>query len=326
MRNSRSSRRFKPYDLVNIKVKLRDHKYVLSRFLIARQLTQTLIPSTAATTIANHLKKQLVDTRKVSITQHELEQYLFDMMREYGFGRLFADRFLVLTAFHQSRTPLVIFIAGINGIGKSFLATQLAERLNLPHVVQTNTVLALMEELEMIRGPSNQQIVQDTLPVDTVVVSDDQGVAMLVEQPDRTDMADLTDFRKDCARVRASLADDIRKTLAEGKPIIFEGPHIDPDLYTDLIDHSDAAVAFFVLHIDPDRYQQLADRLPSTLDSIHTSGTAIAVQDRLERAARRMMLPLISLDERRDSEILDEMHVHVLKQIEHAVGRKLVSR
>ena len=40
--------------------------------------------------------------------------------------------------FIHHRIPLIVFIAGIPGIGKSTIATHLAQRLNLPNVLQVN--------------------------------------------------------------------------------------------------------------------------------------------------------------------------------------------
>ena len=48
------------------------------------------------------------------------------------------------TSFHHNRIPLLIFIAGTRCIGKSTLATLLAERLNLGSVLQTNIIYELM--------------------------------------------------------------------------------------------------------------------------------------------------------------------------------------
>ena len=41
-----------------------------------------------------------------------------------------------LSRFHHQRVPLVILVCGTACVGKSTIATQLAQRLNLPNVLQ----------------------------------------------------------------------------------------------------------------------------------------------------------------------------------------------
>jgi hypothetical protein len=44
--------------------------------------------------------------------------------------------FLLKCRFHHQRVPLVILVCGTACTGKSTIATQLAQRLNLPNVLQ----------------------------------------------------------------------------------------------------------------------------------------------------------------------------------------------
>lgn len=57
------------------------------------------------------------------------------------------ERYRMITRFHHQRVPLIVFIAGTGCIGKSILATQLAERLNLPSVLQTDLVHEMITAL-----------------------------------------------------------------------------------------------------------------------------------------------------------------------------------
>jgi len=47
---------------------------------------------------------------------------------------------LLLCRFHHQRVPLVILVCGTACAGKSTIATQLAQRLNLPNVLQVNNL------------------------------------------------------------------------------------------------------------------------------------------------------------------------------------------
>ncbi len=286
------------YDLENIKIRLKDHKYILSRFLIARQLTQTLIPDVDASRIASHLKKRLIDENKRQLTQPELEQRLFDMMRLEGFGRVYADRFLVLQAFHQRRYPLLILISGIDGIGKSSSATVLAERLNLPHVIQSTTLVDLMQHLGPHR-PAIPSVVPGAAPDEVIAV-----------------------FREQAGVVRTALEADITRAVDNGKSLIVEGPHLDPALYTGLTGRAPAAVVPFVMRVGDDRFRQMIRLLPSN-GRPELVEASLLIQEELCRTACRLGIKTISVDGRTESDIVTEMQLHVLQAIERFVGDSL---
>ncbi|GLC37008.1 hypothetical protein PLESTM_000530700 [Pleodorina starrii] len=135
------------YDVHKVKVWLgdkRDHYYILSRFLISRSLTITKIPSTKAIKIALELKKHLVDHDKLSVSQEELEETLFSLMRAKGYGQAYIDCYRTVSEFYQLRQPLVILLCGAPCTGKSTIAQQLAARLNMPNVMQTDVICELM--------------------------------------------------------------------------------------------------------------------------------------------------------------------------------------
>jgi 2-phosphoglycerate kinase len=43
-----------------------------------------------------------------------------------------------MTRFHHQRLPLIILVCGTACVGKSTIATQLAQRLNLPNILQVS--------------------------------------------------------------------------------------------------------------------------------------------------------------------------------------------
>ncbi|KAG2628418.1 hypothetical protein PVAP13_3KG385581 [Panicum virgatum] len=124
------------YDFVKVKVWLgqnADHYYVLSRFLLSRMLSVTKIPNHVAIKIALELKKLLVDN---SLLDSDLEANPFE---KCGYGEDYINRYKMMTRFHHQRVPLVILVCGTVCTGKSTIATQLAQRFNLPNVLQLIT-------------------------------------------------------------------------------------------------------------------------------------------------------------------------------------------
>ncbi|KAJ9678881.1 hypothetical protein PVL29_020930 [Vitis rotundifolia] len=169
------------YDFVKVKVWLgdnADHYYVLSRFLLSRMLTVTKIPNHVAIKIALELKKLLIDNS-------------------------------LLDVFHHQRVPLVILVCGTACVGKSTIATQLAQRLNLPNVLQTDMVY------ELLRTSTDAPLA--STPVWAREFSSSEEL--------------ITEFCRQCRIVRKGLAGDLKKAMKDGKPIIIEGIHLDPSIY-----------------------------------------------------------------------------------------------
>jgi len=201
------------YDLVKVRVWLEDHYYVLSRFLVSRMLTVTKVALEDAIKASLELKKRLVDQHKLDVQQDVMEKLLFSLIRQFGYKDIHLERYRMITRFHHQRVPLIVLISGTGCIGKSILATQLAERLNLPSVLQTDLVHEMMAALSTdLTG----------IPIwGRPFISAEQTVA---------------DWKRECAIIRKGLEGDIRKAFEDGKPIIIEGIHLDLSLYDDVLE------------------------------------------------------------------------------------------
>lgn len=115
----------------------------------------------------------------------------------------------MMTRFHHQRVPLVILVCGTACVGKSTIATQLAQRLNLPNVLQTDMVY------ELLRTATDAPLASS--PV----------WARDFNSPEEL----ITEFCRECRIVRKGLAGDLKKAMKDGKPIIIEGSHLDPSIY-----------------------------------------------------------------------------------------------
>jgi hypothetical protein len=162
------------YDFVKIRVHLGSHYYVLSRFLVSRMLqvgvqrlsrcphrgvelfarntvssvSQVInIRNDEAVRLALQLKKALVDSGRLEISQEELELTLFAIMQGSSYGAEFVSRYRLVTAFTSQRLPVIILIAGTPFAGKTSLATLLSERLNAPSLIQSLLVHEVLRSL-----------------------------------------------------------------------------------------------------------------------------------------------------------------------------------
>ncbi|XLS93980.1 hypothetical protein HN51_069988, partial [Arachis hypogaea] len=93
-------------------------------------LTVTKIPNHVAIKIALELKKLLIDNSLLYVSQSNLEVNLFKVMERRGYREEYISHYKMMTRFHHQRVPLVILVCGTACVGKSTIATQLAQRLN----------------------------------------------------------------------------------------------------------------------------------------------------------------------------------------------------
>ncbi|KAL4452025.1 hypothetical protein ABPG75_007687 [Micractinium tetrahymenae] len=200
------------YDFVKIKVRLGtqlEHYYILSRFLLSRMLTVITLPQHKAVRVALDVKKHLVDHSRLDITQEELEEVLFTLLRQRGYGDEYVRRYQMVTRFFQQKRPLIILVAGSACTGKSSLAQQLASRLNLPNVLQTDVLYELLRASGMGDLPA-EPLWRRAVP---------PGPSAVAE------------FQRECGTIRQALDGELCKCIRDGKSIIIEGLHLDPGLF-----------------------------------------------------------------------------------------------
>jgi hypothetical protein len=151
-----------------------------------------------------------VDAGRFEVTQEELTRRVFELIADFDTSQLTQRRFRLIQHFNLERTPLIIFIAGTGFLGKSNLAFQLGERLNISTILHTDIVCAL-----------------------TANSADHLGRALWYTRHSSVDEF-LNVYHKLCEVARNGIEGDVVKTLSDGKPLIVEGIHLDPDLFLNL--------------------------------------------------------------------------------------------
>ncbi|KAL4096220.1 hypothetical protein PRIC1_009582 [Phytophthora ramorum] len=141
----------------------------------------------------------------------QFEDFLYKTMLVFGYGEPQISCYRMMSSFHRNRVPLLIMLAGTACIGKSTLATKLADRLNLSSVLQTDLIFELMCNFS---GQEKTSYITTTFPSTGDLIAE---------------------YQKECDVVRKGVKSDIDKCLKDGKSLIIEGFHIDPPL--DEADH-----------------------------------------------------------------------------------------
>lgn len=200
------------YDFVKIRVLLGEgHNYVLSRFLVSRTLTASLIPFDVAVKVSLEVKKALVDSDMLEVTQAQLEDTIFRFLRQRQLGEEVVGRFRLLSSFHTRRQPLLVLICGSSLSFKSTIATQLAERLNFTNVLNTDWVHRLLacpraNQCESLALPESRSVHYAFAPASSLA----ERVAI---------------YEADSRAVCAGVESDIQKCLRDGKALVVEGLH-----------------------------------------------------------------------------------------------------
>jgi len=202
-------RNYSKYDFVKIKVLLGEHHFIFSRFLVSRILTLIKIQQKDAIKITLNLKKYLVDENLLELEQSKLEEYLFKVMTSFGYGGHFVNRYKMISRFYQKRVPLLILVAGTGCIGMSTLVTQLAERINISNILQTNITYKMMRSI-------NPQLEQEGQLFDREGMSEEDLIRV---------------YDNNCRLVRKGVNFDIQKCFVDGKALIIEGRHVNPNIY-----------------------------------------------------------------------------------------------
>ena len=115
---------------------------------------------------------------------------------------------------------MILIVSGTACVRKSSLSSKLAERLNLPNVVNVDLIHEMVCLMES----------DDNVPCG------DEEAFMWTSQKNNSSIEQfLTRFKDDCNTVSESLTAELRKCFTEGKSLIIEGTHVNSSLL-DLLD------------------------------------------------------------------------------------------
>ena len=229
------------YDYIKVRVHSGPHYHVLSRYLLARRLSFTLLPSSLCVHLALLIKKRCVDDGLLDIDRAVLERMIEEAITAalptLQQRLLVIDRWRLVSRFSERRIPLLILLTGSAGSAKSVVARKLANRLNISTVLQTATVYRLCCSLD----PSlpSRPLHRTRLP---------SPAALAEAQAER------------CRVVRAALQHELMKCVNDGRPLMVEGTDVALDLYEGVgeLKAADGPVVLaFVLTADADERRMM---------------------------------------------------------------------
>lgn len=154
-----------------------------------------------------------MDNDIFDLPQEDLEQHIYRCIQEEGFSDTEINRFKLVNRFQQSRNPLIIFMCGLPCETKTRLAQELGHRLQVPNVLKTDDIehiLCAHPAVDMNRT-MNRSISDMSL----------------------TESSIIEEYQKECAIISQAIEHDVLKAFKDGKSIIIEGFHLDPEYIVD---------------------------------------------------------------------------------------------
>jgi 2-phosphoglycerate kinase len=217
-----------------------------SKGLMSTSIMAAGVEPEDAFALAESIEEQLLDEGRDKIAASDLSALAAHVLSAWG-GEELGRKYLRWRHVKASNRPIVVFIGGTTGVGKSTVATKIAARLGITRVIATDAVREVMRNIFM----------PDLLP--TVHYSSfDAERALRAPVPDGHDPA-LVGFRQQAEAVSVGLRGLVDRACREGTGVIVEGVHALPGLFADAsAAWKSAASVSEVILVAPDREAHMA--------------------------------------------------------------------
>jgi 2-phosphoglycerate kinase len=198
-------------------VVISDQEYELpySKGLMASRIMATGLAPARAFHAAEVIEERLHALDKLAVTGAELNELVLEVLRD-EVGERYAASFSRWQTVRQLDLPLVILLGGATGVGKSTVATMLANRLGITRVIPTDAIR------EVMRSMFSEHLMP-TLHTSSF------DAARLVRSPlPRNADPVIIGFREQAAAVAVGIEALIARAVDEGTDLIVEGAHVVP--------------------------------------------------------------------------------------------------
>jgi 2-phosphoglycerate kinase len=210
-----------------------------SKGLMASAFTATGMLPSKSYKVAELIQDKLRAKGVFSLTAQELNKLSADVLTK-EMGKEYAEKFLKWHALSKLDKPLIILIGGGTGVGKSTIATEVAHRLGIRRIVQTDAIR------EVMRAVFSYELMP------TLYYSSFEAWRGL-----RPSLAGETDsviaaFEDQVSTVNVGLHAVIERAMRESLNVILEGVHLVPGVI-DLCHFADAFVLQIVIKVEDPR-------------------------------------------------------------------------
>ncbi len=208
-----------------------------SKGILASSISVTGLDIVTAHNIALDIQKYFQKNKISTISLDELRALAFRFIKE-EISLEYAERYLLWQSIGKLKKPTIILIGGATGVGKSTIATLIANRLNITRVASTDAIREVMRAsvseklIRPLRGSSYNAYMNMTLPP--------SGVEPVI-----------LGFREQVLAVNVGIEAIIKRSVEEKSDIVIEGAHVVPG-YLDLEEYSAGAIVQQIVISVPD--------------------------------------------------------------------------
>ncbi len=230
MGSKKSMNRENSYIVISDKVPgLPFSKGIMAPSIMATGMSPEVAYNIAAL-IEDHLRKNDI----TSITVKRLRETTFNILK-MRLGEDIAERYMRWHSMGNIGKPLIILIGGATGVGKSTIAAQLSNRLNINRIIPTDAIREVMRAsvspklIPPLRGSCYnawQNLNYPLPPGDPVILG----------------------YREQTQAVVVGVEGVMNRAIEEGTNVIIEGAHIAPG-YMDIAEFSRAIVIQMIIQV-----------------------------------------------------------------------------
>lgn len=193
-----------------------------SRGLLAQSLHAAGLPHDRAYRLTLDIQDQLLLGGALRIESRELAQQVGDLLERWEGPRI-AGRYRLMRRIGGLARPVVVYLGGATGTGKSTLAVELAPLLRIYRINSTDTI---REVMRLGVSPSLMPALhRSTFDVD----EDDTGIPPPGSDETSSDLL-ANAYEEQAARVCVGVRAVVERAIAENTSILVEGVHLAPPM------------------------------------------------------------------------------------------------
>jgi 2-phosphoglycerate kinase len=189
-----------------------------SKGRMASEVMITGMTDSRAYQVAERIEDHLLERQIQSVTRAELDALAVRVLEEVA-GDRYAKNYIRWQEVSALDVPLVILIGGATGVGKSTIATKVADRLGIVRVVATDSIREVMRAL----------FSRELMP--TLYTSSFDADSALREPPPRPADKVIVGFREQTTAIAVGVHALIERAAVEGgrqSSTVIEGAHVVP--------------------------------------------------------------------------------------------------
>lgn len=197
-----------------------------SKELLSASIQASGLPPDQSYEIARTIETRLIDQHRDHIVHWELEELAAELIAQVA-DKFYAERYRLWRAWGDVGKPLIILIGGASGVGKTTLAIDLANLLDIPRVVATDDL---------------RQVMRLTLTPELAPTLHTSSYAAWEELASSENDPVIAGFREQARLVCVGVKAIISRCVEENSSVIIDGVH----LISDLLDLSAYAERAFI--------------------------------------------------------------------------------